>query len=155
MQINSELQDMLNNDADKLTNFINDKWNDYLENGGPATGVFQAAEIAHKMHDAFDAYNNGEIGAGLSTLPNSYITNFNNTANSLGDYSLTPAQAQNTYDPVSIQQAGIQAAASNYQKALAAQEALGATTPQARNTALSQYGNISSLQEILRQLGYM
>jgi hypothetical protein len=139
--INSDIQDRLANYAEKLYDNV--------------TNPQKLLSLAESSWGAMQDYNTGNMAANMSQYSNPYINDFKNIAGSLADYALTPAQVQNSYDPVSMQQAGIQAAASNYQKALAAQEALGATTPQARNTALSQYGNISSLQEILRQLGYM
>jgi hypothetical protein len=99
-------------------------------------------------------YNRGDIASGIGGYSTDYINALQNIAGNSGNFAINPAEAINYYDPVSMQQAGI-AADSNYARALAAQEALGATNPQARNAALSQYSNISSLQEILRQLGYM
>lgn len=163
MQMQSQLQNTLDSYADKLYDTITDYQDWYNSEAASATpeermartmGLIEFERGIQNWANNIDNYNlNG--AANLSNGANEYLNNLNNIAANSSNYSLTPAQAINSYDPVSIQQAGIQAAASNYQKALAAQEALGATTPQARNTALSQYGNISSLQEILRQLGYM
>lgn len=138
--INSDIQDRLANYAEKLYDNV--------------TNPQKLLSLAESSWGAMQDYNTGNMAANMSQYSNPYINDFKNIAGSLADYSLTPSEVQNNYDPTSFQQAGMYAN-SNYQKALAAQEALGATTPQARNTALTQYGNISSLQEILRQLGYM
>ena len=47
-----------------------------------------------------------------------------------------------------------QFAGSNYAKYLAAQDLLGANNPTAINAQVGNNGNVSSLQQILRQLGY-
>jgi len=163
MQMQSQLQNTLDSYADKLTDYMTDYQDWYNNDAMYATpeermsrtmGLMNFEKGIQNWGDNIDKYNlNGatNMGSGVQA----YLNNLQNIASGSKNFDIDPAQVTNSYDPVSMQQAGIQAAASNYQKALAAQEALGATSTQARNSALSQYGNISSLQEILRQLGYM
>jgi len=149
MQVNDSINNLLQSYADKITDWIT-TWGSSAD---PLKAI-QAIYIADEGKAALDAYNGSDGAASLTSVPNNYISNLQTIAGNSKSFTPEAATANNAYTPTSFQQLG-QMTNSNYAKALAAQEALGATTPQAQNTALSQYSNISSLQNILKQLGYM
>lgn len=147
-QANQDVQNILNSYIDKITDTIMSGYNN-----NNLSQMLSGIYIEDEGKKALDAYNGVNGAASLKAVPNNYTNQLTNIADALKQYQLDPAQVNNPYDPTTMQQAG-QFAGSNYAKYLAAQDLLGANNPTAINAQVGNNGNVSSLQQILRQLGY-
>ena len=147
-QANQDVQNILNSYIDKITDTIMSGYNN-----NNLSQMLSGIYIEDEGKKALDAYNGVNGAASLKAVPSNYTNQLTNIADALKQYQLDPAQVNNPYDPTTMQQAG-QFAGSNYAKYLAAQDLLGANNPTAINAQVGNNGNVSSLQQILRQLGY-
>lgn len=149
MQINSDIQDRLNGYVKDLTDYISTWTNENLADD-PLRSL-KAMEMSKSYGQALDDYNRGEIAANLGSGTTGYVNALQNLAAKSSNFNLTPSEVINTYDPSSMQQAGMYTG-SNYAKMLAAQELMNNSNQSALNTTLNNNNNVSSLAQVLKAL---
>lgn len=161
LELNQQLQNKLDSYTDKITSFMKDyeaRYNNPELNQtsdqvmGRINDLLAFEKGIQNWGASFGEYNLPNA-SNLGSIPTSYINNLSKLAADSAAFNLDPAQVNNPYDPTTMQQAG-QYAGNNYAKYLAAQDLLGANNPTAINAQVGNNGNVSSLQQILRQLGY-
>lgn len=151
MQINDRLQSMLDSYADKISSYVGNMSDAHSQGESDIGSILGAVEVAKAAKNAFGSYNGGSGAAGMGSAINSYLANLQNIANASQYVDMMAAEAQNDYNPTSMEQAGMYAN-SNYARLKEAQEALGANPTGATNTTLANNGGVSSLAQILRAL---